>query len=112
MSPAVWFAMAAGAYVVNAAFGGAVRLRMFSSAGFRWAHHALYILTFVLTAAAISTLWWSESPAGWYLLPAVVPLVVLPYAGSARKHGGRHIAIASAAAPFYLLSLIVVLTVE
>lgn len=107
--PVVIFVTAASAYAINALFGAAVRLRLIDSSGFRWTHHGLYIITFVLTVAAVSTLLWSDSPAGWYLLPAVVPLAALPYAGSARRHPARHMAVALLPLPLYILSLIIVL---
>ncbi|NJC22857.1 hypothetical protein BJ994_001933 [Arthrobacter pigmenti] len=109
--PELVLVLAAGAYAVNAAFGASVRLRWLDSTRFRWVHHGLYIATFLLTVAAISSVLWSSSRAGWYLLPAVVPLAVLPYAGSAHKHPGRHIVVALGALPFYILGLAVAFSV-
>lgn len=104
------FVLAAAAYAVNALFGASVRLRWIDSGSFRWVHHALYAITVILTLTAISTLAWSGSIAGWYLLPAVVPLAALPYVGSARRHTGRHIAVALVPLPFYIVSVLVSLT--
>jgi hypothetical protein len=42
-------------------------------------------------------------PAGWWLLPAVVPLAVVPYAGTRSR---RHIVVAASAAPFYAAALV------
>ncbi|GAB3532639.1 hypothetical protein GCM10027403_05320 [Arthrobacter tecti] len=109
--PELVFALAAGAYAINAAFGASVRLRWLDSTRFRWVHHGLYITTFLLTVAAVSSVLWSSSRAGWYLLPAVVPLAVLPYAGSARKYPRRHIAVALSALPFFILGLAVAFSV-
>ncbi|MDO9395443.1 MAG: hypothetical protein Q7T71_02740 [Herbiconiux sp.] len=47
------FAAAAGAYTANCALGLAVATRLVDTSRFRWVHHALYIATCVLTAAAV-----------------------------------------------------------
>lgn len=108
MTPAALvFVLASSAYAVNVAFGASVRVRWLDSSRFRWVHHGLYILTFALTAAAVSSLFWSSTHAGWWLLPALIPLAALPYLGSARKRPGRHIAAALVPLPFYILGLVV-----
>ncbi|WP_323958795.1 hypothetical protein GC088_09550 [Arthrobacter sp. JZ12] len=108
MTDSLWvFLVAAVAYATNAAFGSSVGLGWISSQRFRWVHHGLYVLTVLTTLAAVSSLLWSSSTAGWYLLPAVVPLALLPYVGSARRHRGRHVGVALAPLPFYVVSLTV-----
>jgi len=101
----LWFAMAATGYLAGCLLGFGVALGWWNTAGFRWLHHALFVLTCLLTAAAASSLLWSSSPAGWFLLPAALPLAALPTVGSSNRT--RHAAIAVAAAPFFLVSLFV-----
>lgn len=100
-APAV-FSAAAASYTANAALGASVALRLIDTRDFRWVHHALYIATFTLTAAAFSSAWWGRpreaaGAAAATLAPAFVPLAVIPYAGT---HTRRHPLIALSAAPF------------
>ena len=100
----VWlFSAATASYALNCALGASVAARVIDTRRFRWVHHALYISTSTLAGAATSSLLWSESRAGWALLPAAVPLAAIPYA-SARTP--RHVALAASAAPFFLRSLV------
>jgi hypothetical protein len=46
---------------------------------------------------------WSRNRAGLLLLPAAVPLVMIPAISS---HSRRHIVTALAAAPFFVASLV------
>lgn len=96
-------------YLLNACFGVAVRTGLINSSGFRWYHHWFYVVTFALALLAASSLWWSRSQAGWYLIPALVALAALPYIGSARRHPYRHAWAAMVPLPFYILSVIVAL---
>ncbi|MCU1479645.1 MAG: hypothetical protein JWQ19_431 [Subtercola sp.] len=105
--PQALFVAACVSFTVNALFGTSVRAGIVNSAGFHWVHSALYICTFVLTGAAISTVFWGGGVAGWFVLPAVVPLAALPYV-HARSWG--HVALALSAAPFVAAGLIVALT--
>ena len=107
---ALLFVLACGTYVLNACFGVSVRSGLVDSSGFRWVHHALYVVTFGLALVAASSLWWSRNEAGWYLIPALVALAALPYVGSARRHPCRHVCAALVPMPFYILSLIVALS--
>jgi len=100
--PAAFFTAATASYVANVGLGSAVALRLVDNRRFRWAHHALYVSTSLLAGAAASTLLWSDSRAGWRLLPAALPLVVVPYV-SARSR--RHPVVALSAAPFFVASL-------
>jgi hypothetical protein len=100
--PATLFTAATASYVANVGLGSAVALRLVDNRRFRWVHHALYVSTSLLAGAAASTLLWSESRAGWRLLPAALPLVVVPYV-SARTR--RHPVVALSAAPFFVTSL-------
>jgi hypothetical protein len=102
VTPAVLFTAAAGAYAANVALGVAVATRVVDTSRFRWVHHGLYVTTCVAAGAAGSSLVWSPSRAGWRLLPAAVPLAVIPYV-SARSR--RHPLVALSAAPFFAAGL-------
>ncbi|MGW8482292.1 hypothetical protein ACWGJP_04095 [Microbacterium sp. NPDC055903] len=107
-SPSALFAAAAAGYGANCALGGAVALRLIDTRRFRWVHHALYILTCTLVGAALVAGWARRSHptdrrAALALAPAVVPLAVIPFAGT---RGRRHPLIALAAAPFVVAALI------
>lgn len=106
---ALLFASACATYLLNACFGVAVRAGLVDSSGFRWFHHGFYVVTFTLALIAASSLWWSRSQAGWYLIPALVALAALPYIGSARRHPYRHACAAMVPLPFYILSVMVAL---
>jgi hypothetical protein len=99
VSPAVLFGAAAASYTANVALGLGVATRLVDTSRVRWVHHALYVTTSVSAGAACSSLVWSPSRAGWRLLPAAVPLAVIPYV-SARSR--RHPLIALSAAPFFV----------
>ncbi|MET0692682.1 MAG: hypothetical protein ABWY56_02060 [Propionibacteriaceae bacterium] len=103
MQPAFWFTAAATSYLANCALGAGVATRMISTQNFHWVHHALYICTSSLAGIAASSLLWSRSRAGWLLLPAAVPLAVIPRI-SART--ARHPAVALSMAPFFAASLV------
>ena len=100
--PTVLFAAATTSYAANVALGSAVALRLVELRRFRWVHHALYVSTSVLAGAAASSLLWSRSRAGLALLPAALPLAVVPYV-SARSR--RHPLVALGAAPFFAAGL-------
>jgi hypothetical protein len=102
-NPASLFTAAAASYAANCLLGVSVAARLIDTARVRWVHHGMYITTSALAAAAVSSLVWTRSKAGWLLLPAAVPLAVIPYAGT---RGRRHPAVALSAAPFFLASLI------
>ena len=93
---------AASSYAANCTLGGSVATGLVDTRGFRWLHHALYLATTALTGTAVVALGVRRDPAGWTLLPALVPLAALPRA-SARTP--RHARIGLSAAPFYLLTL-------
>ena len=95
-------AAATGSYTANVALGVATATRILDTSRFRWVHHALYLVTAALTAAAVAAD--LRGPTGRRLAPALLPLAVLPYAGT---HGRRHYAVAAAAAPFYALAALV-----
>jgi hypothetical protein len=104
VAPSLLFTVASTAYLGNVVLGSGVKLRLFRTSSFRWVHHAVYITTCVLSAAAVSSLLWSSDAAGWFLLPAAIPLAALPLASS---RSARHVVVALLAAPFFLVSLIV-----
>lgn len=97
------FTAATTGYVANCALGVGVATRVLDTTDVRWVHHALYATTVTLAAAATSSLLWTENKAGWTLLPAAVPLALIPYLGT---HSRRHPLVALSAAPFFVLSLI------
>lgn len=103
------FAAATAAYAANCALGAAVAGRLIDTSGFRWLHHALYILTCATTAAALSSFLWARPRrasrhAALTLAPALVPLAAIPYAGT---RGLRHPLIALTAAPSIVAGLVV-----
>lgn len=102
------FVAASVAYGANAALGTAVATKVIDTSNFRWLHHALYIATCTIVAAAFSALLWgtprsASRRAAWALAPAAVPLAAIPYFGS---HGRRHPLVALAAAPFVIAGLV------
>jgi predicted metal-binding membrane protein len=103
MKPALLFTAAAASYAANCALGAAVATRVLDTTHFHWLHHGLYIATSTLAAAAVSSLVWSTSRAGWFLLPAAVPLTLIPRV-SARSP--RHAAVGLSAAPFFVAGLV------
>jgi glycerol uptake facilitator-like aquaporin len=102
-------AAAAASYTANCALGGSVALGLVDTRGFRWVHHALYIATAVLTAAAAAALLVTplrehRTPAAALaLLPAALPLTAIPRVSA---HSRRHPLIALAAAPFYAAAMV------
>ncbi|MCU1424887.1 MAG: hypothetical protein JWM51_1178 [Microbacteriaceae bacterium] len=100
---AALFTAATASYAANCALGTAVASGVVDTREYRWVHHALYVSTLVLSGAAASSLLWSRSRAGWVLLPAAIPLSVIPSLGARLP---RHPAVALAAAPFFIASLI------
>ncbi len=103
MKPAILFTAAAGSYVANCALGVGVATRVITTSRAHWVHHALYICTATLAGAAASSVLWSRSRAGWWLLPAAVPLALIPRISS---HSRRHIVVAVSAAPFFAAGLV------
>ena len=93
---------AATSYAANCTLGASVAAGLLDTRGYRWLHHALYIATSALTAAAALALVARGDPSGRTLLPALIPLAALPRA-SARTPG--HAWLGLSAAPFYLLTL-------
>ena len=100
--PTGLFVAATAAYAANVALGTSVALRVVDTRRFRWVHHALYVSTCVLSGAAASSLLWSRRRAGLALLPAAVPLAVVPYVSTRTR---RHPAVALGAAPFLVAAL-------
>ncbi len=93
---------ATASYAANCALGASVAAGLLDTRGYRWLHHALYLATTTLTAAAVVALLARRDRAAWTLLPAMAPLAALPRA-SARTP--RHARTGLSAAPFYLLTL-------
>lgn len=103
VTPAVLFTAATTSYAANCALGVAVATGTLRTGRAHWVHHALYISTATLAGVAASSLFWSRNRAGLLLLPAAVPLVLIPAISS---HSRRHIVTALSAAPFFVASLI------
>jgi len=99
--------VASVSYASNLALGLLVATRRVDSSGFHWLHHALYICTFVLLAAAIAAgLAWRPF-VGWLLVPALVPFALIPFVGT---HGARHPITGLAPAPFYIAAAVALLS--
>ena len=94
---------AAVSYASNAAFGTAVAMGVIDNRRIRWVHHALYVVTSSLTTVALAASAIERRAAGLALLPAVGPLIVLPYAGGQLR---RHAAVAGSAAPAFATALV------
>jgi len=94
---------AAGAsYLASCTLGTAVATGRLTTGRARWVHHALYVSTASLTVSALAVAGLGRHRSGWWLLPAVVPLAVVPYAGTRSR---RHVLVAVSAAPFYAAAL-------
>ena len=94
---------AAVSYGSNVAFGVAVAVGAVDNRRVRWVHHALYAVTASLTAVALAASAIERRAAGLALLPAVGPLIALPYAGGQLR---RHAAVAGSAAPAFATALV------
>lgn len=102
--PARALLRAAGtSYLASCALGVGVATGRLRTGRARWVHHALYVSTATLTAVALGAAGRERARAGWWLLPAVVPLAVVPYAGTRSR---RHVVVAASAAPFYAAALV------
>ena len=102
----VALAVASASYAASITLGLLVASRRVDSSGFHWLHHALYIATFVLAAAAIAAGLWREPRVGWILLPVVVPFALIPFVGT---RGPRHPITGLVPAPFYLAAAVALL---
>ncbi|WP_432497369.1 hypothetical protein [Kineococcus gypseus] len=89
---------AVASYAANCALGAAVAAGRLDTSGARWVHHAVYVSTATLTAAAGVQLALGRDRALWRLLPVAAPLAAIPRV-SARTRG--HVLLALAAAPAY-----------
>jgi hypothetical protein len=97
------FTAAIGGYLANITLGLLVRARVLDTRGFRWLHHVLYIVTFVLAAASVAVLLLGHRTlAGLLLAPALIGLGTIPFAGT---HNRRHPVIGLLPAPFYAAAL-------
>ncbi|MEV7619799.1 hypothetical protein AB0N59_06600 [Microbacterium sp. NPDC089321] len=90
-------------YAANCALGAAVATRLIDTRRFRWVHHALYIATVSTTILALIVGIRGDRRAALALSPALVPLAVIPYAGT---HTRRHPLIALTAAPFIVAGVV------
>ncbi|WP_066042816.1 hypothetical protein [Herbiconiux solani] len=114
MSPQPLFVAATTSYLVNCALGASVAAGLVDTRRIRWVHHALYISTCVLAAAAAGTGILSRPTAradtnpartaALALLPAAAPLAAIPYVST---RSSKHMRVALSAAPFFVASLII-----
>ena len=95
--------LASGSYLASCALGTGVATGRLRTGRARWVHHLLYVSTAVLTGLALGGSAVARRRARWWLLPAVLPLAVVPYAGSRPP---RHVLVAASAAPFYAAALV------
>lgn len=104
MRPAVLFTAAATSYLANCLLGAGVATRILDTRKVHGVHHGLYVCTSTLAAAAASSLLWhrADRRAAWLLLPAAVPLALIPRISS---HSRRHVVVALSAAPFFAASV-------
>ena len=95
------FAAVAVTYAANSALGAAVAMKLIDTRGFRWLHHALYIATCSLGAAAIGSAWWARPRHA--NRGAALALAAIAFAGTRTR---RHPLIALAAAPFIVAGVV------
>lgn len=100
----VAFTTAAGCYAASCCLGIAAAAGLAGGGRIRWVHHALYIAVLASTTFAIGTALCGRNrrgrrPAALVLLPALLPLAVIPAAGNRMP---RHPLIALSAAPFFV----------
>jgi hypothetical protein len=93
--------LAIGSYAASCLLGIAVASRSLHLGRARWMHHALYVVTATTATAAASSALWARSVPGAVLLPALVPLALVPYRSATVP---RHVAAATAAAPAYVVA--------
>ncbi|MBT2502348.1 hypothetical protein [Curtobacterium sp. ISL-83] len=91
------------AYATNCLWGTAVAVRLIRTKKLRVVHHGLFVVTATLTGIAATTPVWTRDRSALFLLPALVPLVVVPRTD---PHAGAHWRVAVAAAPSYLGALL------
>jgi hypothetical protein len=89
---------ATASYLANCALGLAAASRRFDTRRIHWLHHALFASTGTSTLLATGSLLRHRNSAGRRLLPALVPLSIIPFV-DARRRG--HVMLALAAAPFF-----------
>lgn len=95
---------AAVSYAANCALGLAVASGRVRTGRAHWVHHALYVNTAASTAATTVALVAERGKAGAVAAPALVPLALIPFAGT---RGWRHPALAVSIGPFLALALTV-----
>jgi len=91
-------------YAANVALGVAVATRVVSTKKVRWVHHALFVTTATLTAAAaVAAIVDRRSTSAVALVGALGILSAAPFVDT---HSWRHGATAGTAAPFFVATLI------
>lgn len=99
--------LAACSYAASCALGVGVASGRLRTGRAHWVHHALYVSTTATAAAATTALVAERGRAGAVAAPALVPLALIPFAGT---RGWRHPALAVAVAPFTIAALVVAWT--
>ena len=94
--------LAGASYLASCALGTGVATGRLRTGRARWVHHLLYVNTATVTGLALGASALARRRSAWWLLPTVVPLTVVPYAGS---RAPRHVLVAASAAPFYAAAL-------
>lgn len=98
-SAALLVRVAIAAYAANCLLGLAVASRAVRLGRARWLHHALFVVTAATAGTAASSAIWARSRAGSALVPALLPLALVPYRSATVR---QHIVAATTAAPAYL----------
>jgi hypothetical protein len=98
--------VAVASYAANCLLGVAVATRTLRLGRARWLHHALYVVTATTATASASSALWARSLPGAALLPALVPLALVPYRSATVP---RHVVAATAAAPAYVAATVALL---
>ncbi|MCU1545838.1 MAG: hypothetical protein JWP30_938 [Homoserinimonas sp.] len=96
MKVAIFVTAAAASYTANCMLGVAVATRALDTRTVHWIHHTLYVCTVAVTGASILA-------GARMLLPAIVPLSVIPFVGAGTP---RHPIVALAAAPFFIAAFV------
>lgn len=95
---------ASASYLANVALGVGVATRVINTKRVRWVHHALFVTTATLTAAAaVAAVADRRARPAALLIGALGVLGAAPFADT---HSWRHGATAGAAAPFFIATLI------
>ncbi len=96
--------LAACSYAASCALGIGVATGRLRTGRAHWVHHALYVSTTATAAASATALVAERGRRGAIAVPALLPLALIPFAGT---RGWRHPALAAAGTPFTIAALVV-----